>query len=94
MKTTVVGLITPHFLRVIDLASQAEKGVQVDWHLRNEVAATVSSLAEQYNARELLTAYVHGLQAAAKDAGTHRKRYADMLGTAASLAAQEIERLD
>ena len=94
MRTTIVGLITPHFLRVIDLANQAETGVSVDWHLRNEVANTVSSLADQYNPRELLEAYVHGLEAAANDARPGRKRYAGTLEIAASLAAREIERLD
>lgn len=94
MKTTIVGLITPHFLRVIDLANQAQTGITVDWHLRNEVANTVASLADQYNARELLSAYVTGLEGAAKDAGPGRKSYAALLETAASLAAREIDRLD
>lgn len=94
MKNTVVGLITPHFLKVVDLANQAETGVNVDWHLRNEVASTVEDLGHQYNARELLSAFVDGLETAARDARPGRKRYADLLRTAASMAAVEIKRFD
>lgn len=94
VRTTIVGLITPHFLRIIDLATQAEKGVAVDWHVRNEVSNTVASLADQYNARELLSAYVNGLKTAAEDAGPGRKSYAALLENAASLAAREIDRLE
>lgn len=38
VRATVVGLVTPHFLRVIDLAKEAEAGVNVDWHLKDAVA--------------------------------------------------------
>ena len=31
MKATVVGLVTPHLLRIVDLANEAQKGVNVDW---------------------------------------------------------------
>ncbi|MBP8081423.1 MAG: hypothetical protein KAY12_04630, partial [Arenimonas sp.] len=76
MKVTVVGLVTPHVLRVVDLAKQAETGVNVDWHLRDAVAKTVDDLGHQYNAPELLSAYVHGLETVAQDAGKGRFAYA------------------
>ena len=37
MKATVVGLVTPHLLRIVDLGNEAEKGVNVDWHVRDVV---------------------------------------------------------
>lgn len=94
MKATVVGLVTPHVIRVLDLAKQAEAGTNVDWHLRDAVARTVNDLGQQFNARDLLSAYVHGLEAAARDAETGRKLYSGMLQAAADMAAREIERLD
>lgn len=94
MKATVVGLVTPHVLRVIDLAKMAETGVNVDWHLRDAVARTLEDLGQQFNARDLLSAYVHGLETAARDTGQGRKRYTDMLQAAAAIAARELEALD
>lgn len=94
MKATIVGLVTPHFLRVIDLAKQAETGVNVDWHLRDAVAKTIDDLGHQYNARDLLSAYIQGLETAARDAGKGRKLYTDMLQAAASMATRELEKLD
>ena len=93
MKATVVGLVTPHVLSVIDLAKQAETGVNVDWHVRNAVAKTRDDLVNQYNARDLLAAYVHGLQVAAQDAGP-RKAYAGVLQSAVALAERELQRRD
>lgn len=93
-KATVVGLVTPHFLRVVDLAKQAETGINVDWHVRDAVAKTIDDLGHLYNARDLLSAYIQGLESAARDAGQSRKRYTEMLQTAASLAARELEKLD
>lgn len=93
MKATIVGLVTPHVFKVIDLAKQAESGTNVDWHLRDAVARTVDDLGQQFNARDLLSAYVHGLETAAKDVGTVRKRYADLLQAAVVMARREIERL-
>ena len=89
MKATIVGLVTPHVLRVIDLAGQAEAGVNVDWHLRDAVARTIAELGHQYNARELLAAYVQGLEAAADDAGRNRRLAANALRTAARVAARD-----
>lgn len=93
MKATVVGLVTPHVLRVLDLAKQAEAGTNVDWHLRDAVARTVEDLGQQFNARELLSAYAQGLESVAKDVGPGRDRYVALLHTAAGAAAREIERL-
>lgn len=91
MKVTVVGLVTPHVLAVVDLAKQAETGVNVDWHLRDAVAKTVEDLGQQYNASELLAAYVHGLETVAQDAGKGRFAYASALKSAAAQAARQIK---
>lgn len=93
MKATVVGLVTPHVLRVIDLAKMAETGVNVDWHLRDAVARTLEDLGQQFNARDLLSAYVHGLETVARDAGA-RKLYAGLLQNAVAMATRELEKLD
>ena len=79
MKLTIVGLVTPHVLRVIDLANQAETGANVDWHLRDAVVKTVDDLGHQYNARDLLSAYIQGLETAAQDAVRMRNVYAGAL---------------
>lgn len=91
MKVTVVGLVTPHVLRVVDLARQAETGVNVDWHLRDAVAKTVEDLGQQYNAAELLSAYVHGLETAAQEVGKGRFAYASALKSAAAQALRHVE---
>lgn len=94
MKATVVGLVTPHVFKLVDLARQAEAGTNVDWHLRDAVARTVDDLGQQFNARELLTAYVHGLETAAGEAAPGRKQYAGVLQTAAGMARRELQKLD
>ena len=91
MKVTIVGLVTPHVLRVVDLAKQAETGVNVDWHLRDAVARTIDDLAHQYNARDLLSAYIQGLETAADGAERGRKVYADVLKAAAAQAARDLD---
>ena len=91
MKVTVVGLVTPHVLRVVDLAKEAETGVNVDWHLRDTVTKTVEDLGQQYNAQELLAAYVHGLETAAQDVGKGRFAYASALKSAAAQAARHVK---
>lgn len=91
VKVTVVGLVTPHVLIVVDLARQAESGVNVDWHLRDAVSKTVEDLGQQYNAPELLAAYAHGLETAAQDAGKGRFAYASALTSAAAQAARHLE---
>src|SRR4051812_32002059 len=55
MRATVVGLVTPHLLRIVELAVEAEKGVNVDWHLRDAVARTMRELNDQFNAPALVT---------------------------------------
>lgn len=69
MKATIVGLVTPHLLRVVDLANEAAKGVNVDWHVRDAVANTVGDVSQQYNGPALVAAYIEGLEAAANQAG-------------------------
>jgi hypothetical protein len=91
VKVTIVGLVTPHLLRVIDLAKEAETGVNVDWHLRDAVAKTVDDLGHQYNAADLLSAYIQGLEAAAQDAGRARTFYAGVLKNAAAQAARILQ---
>lgn len=86
MNATVVGLVTPHLLRVVDLATEAEKGVNVDWHLRHTVASTMDELRDQWNAPALMTAYVDGLETAATQAPKNRPSYARVLRAAASAA--------
>lgn len=86
MNLTVVDLVTPHLLRVADLASQAEKGVNVDWHVRDAVSKTMEELRDQWNAPALVTAYVDGLENAAAQAPKTRTGYIRALRSAASAA--------
>lgn len=86
MNVTVVGLVTPHLLRVVDLANQAEKGVNVDWHVRGAVDATMRELRDQWNAPALVAAYVEGLETAAAQAPASRMAYARALKTAIAIA--------
>ena len=89
MKATVVGLVTPHLLRVVDLANEAEKGVNVDWHVRDAVARTMADLGQQYNAPALVAAYIEGLETAAQQvAPGKRAKYVDVLQAAAAAARQ------
>lgn len=90
-KATVVGLVTPHLLRVVDLANEAEKGVHVDWHLRDAVAKTMGGLSDQYNAPALVGAYVEGLENAASQAPQTRVAYVRVLQAAAD-AARRLRR--
>ena len=92
MKATVVGLVTPHVLSIIDLAKQADAGVNIDWHLRDTVAKTVNDLGQQFNARDLLGAYIHGLETAAQaPAQAVRKAQVRVLQDAAAMATRELE---
>ena len=86
MRGTVVGLVTPHLLRVVDLATEAEKGVNVDWHVRDAVAKTMEELRDQYNAASLVASYVEGLEKAATDAPAWRDPYVRVLRAAAAAA--------
>ena len=94
MKATIVGLVTPHVLRITDLAKEAETGINVDWHLRDAVAKTVDDLSHQFNARDLLSAYVQGLETVAHEAPPARKAYARALQAAAAIAARSLNDRD
>jgi hypothetical protein len=86
MNQTVVGLVTPHLLRVVNLANEAEKGINVDWHLRGAVDTTMRELREQWNAPALVASYIEGLEAAASQAPANRTAYARALQAAVSAA--------
>lgn len=90
MRTTVVGQVTPHLLRVVEIAKQAETGANVDWHLRDAVGATVEDLAAQYNAPDLLAAYLHSLETAAHGAGRSRLLYGSALKGAVAIAKSKV----
>lgn len=85
-RTTVVGIVTPHLLRVVDLANQAEQGVNVDWHVREAVAKSMDELGELFTAPVAVAAYVDGLESAAGQAAKHREAYARVLQAAAENA--------
>jgi len=91
MKATVVGLVTPHLLRVVEIANQAERGMTVEWHLREAVAATMAELGDQANASALVAAYIEGLENAAAQAGKFRPDYRGALQTAID-AARRLRR--
>ncbi len=86
MKKTIVGLITPHILRIVDLAQNAEAGINVDWHVKDAVAKTFDDLGHMFNAHDLLEAYIQSLEQGAKEAGPARSGYARVLQAAASHA--------
>ncbi|MGQ4583340.1 hypothetical protein [Lysobacter sp. F60174L2] len=91
MNATVVGLVTPHLLRVVDLANEAEKGVNVDWHVRDAVSRSMAELGDQYNAADLVTSFIDGLENAAAQAPKARMLYAGALRSAAE-AARRLRR--
>jgi hypothetical protein len=86
MRATVAGLVTPHLLRIVDLANEAQKGVNVDWHVRDSVAKTMRELGDLYNAPALVTSYIEGLEAAAGQAARARTAYIGVLQAAADAA--------
>lgn len=86
MTATVVSLVTPHLLRVVDLADQAEKGINVDWHVRDAVSKTMRELGELYNAPALVAAYVEGLENAVSQAPRGRMDYVRVLRSATTTA--------
>lgn len=92
MKPTIAGLVTPHLFRVVDIAKQAETGANVDWHVRDAVTRTIDELGRQYNARDLCSAYIRGLETAADEARQARKWYARVLQMAAHTARHLDER--
>ena len=86
MKATVVGLVTPHLLRIVELASEAEKGINVDWHVRDAVARTMDELGHQSNASALVRAFIEGLETAADQIPRIRGAYVGALRAAAAAA--------
>ena len=86
MRATVVNLVTPHLLRIVDLGNQAEKGAKVEWHVRDAVAKTMRELGEQYNAPALVAAYLEGLETVAGQAAGTRVVYVGVLQAAAAVA--------
>jgi hypothetical protein len=91
MRATVVGLVTPHLLRIVDLANQAEKGVNVDWHVRDAVAKTMGELSDQHNATALVASYIEGLEAAEGRAAKSHVEYLRVV-RAALAAARNLRR--
>lgn len=86
MAATVVNLVTPHLLRIVDLANQAEKGMNVDWHVRGAVSMTMAELRDQWNAPALVASYVEGLEAQVRSAAPTRPAYARVLQAALAAA--------
>ncbi len=86
MRATVVGLVTPHLLRIVDLANEADKGVKVEFHLRDAVAKTMRELSDQYNGPALVSAYIDGLKSSADQASSTRVAYISVLLAAAAEA--------
>lgn len=91
MRTTVVGLVTPHVLRIVDLANEAQNGINVHWHLNDAVSRSMAELADQYNAPALVTAYLDGLETIAAQAPAARADYLRVLQTAVD-AARRLRR--
>ena len=85
-KATVVGLVTPHLLRIVELANNAEKGATVDWHVRDAVAKSMAEMGDQYNAAALVAAYAEGLENAAARAPRAHQLYVGVLRSAAESA--------
>ena len=90
-RATVVGIVTPHVLRIVDLASEAEKGVNVDWHVREAVAGSMRALGELYNASVAVASYIDGLDKTAGQAAGKREAYVRVLQSAAE-AARRLRR--
>lgn len=90
-RATVVGIVTPHLLRIVDLATEAQKGVNVDWHVRDAVTKSMGELGDLFNAPVAVTAYIEGLESAAGQAPKHREAYIRVLQAAAE-AARRLRR--
>lgn len=91
MRATVVGLVTPHLLRVVELAKKAEQGANVEWHVRDAVAKTMGELGDMYNAPALVTAFLEGLESTAAQTPKSRTEYIRVLHAAAA-AARNLRR--
>lgn len=90
-RATVVGIVTPHLLRIVDLATEAEQGVKVDWHVREAVTRSMDELGDLFNAPVAVSAYLDGLENAAARAPEKREAYVRVLRAAAE-AAQRLRR--
>ena len=90
-RATVVGIVTPHLLRIVDLANEAEQGVKVDWHVREAVTKSMGELGDLFNASVAVAAYVDGLENAAAQAPEKREAYIGVLKSAAE-AARRLRR--
>jgi len=90
VKATAASLVTPHVLRIVDLANNAQNGARVDWHVRDTVAKSMGILSDQANAQELVAAYLEGLESAAAQAPKARMEYARTL----QAAVDEARRLN
>jgi hypothetical protein len=90
MKETAASLVTPHVLRIVDLAKNAQDGARVDWHVRDTVAKTMGILRSQANAQELVAGYLEGLENTLAQAAKGRMVYASTL----QAAIDEARRLD
>lgn len=82
-RATVVGMVTPHLLRIVDLANQSENGANVDWHVRDAVGKSMAELGELFNAPVAVAAYIDGLEGTAARAPKHRTAYIRTLQAAA-----------
>jgi hypothetical protein len=91
MKSTVADVVTPHVLRIVDLANNAQNGANVDWHVRDAVGKTMGGLGDQFNGPDLVAAFVEGLEKAESQAPKARARYASTLLAAAD-AARRLRR--
>lgn len=91
MRATVVGLVTPHLLRVVELAKKAEAGANVEWHVRDAVAKTMGELGDMYNAPALVTAFLEGLESTVAQTPKSRTEYIRVLQAAAA-AARNLRR--
>ena len=90
-RATIVGLVTPHLLRVVDLAHEAELGTNVDWHVRDAVTRSMGELAGLWNASAATEAYLEALESAIAEAPRHRMSYVRVLRSATE-AAQRLRR--
>ena len=90
-RATIVGLVTPHLLRIVDLAHEAEKAMNVDWHLRDAVTRSMDELGGLWNAQAAMSAYLEALESAIAQAAKHREPYIRALRIAAE-TAQRLRR--
>lgn len=85
-RATIVGLVTPHLLRIVDLAHEAEKTVNVDWHVRDAVTRSIEELSGLWNAPAAMAAYLEALESAIAQAPKQRQPYVGVLRAAVDTA--------